>query len=262
MMIQGRSPGPVERRELIAERLRVAGSVTVAALEAEFHVSSMTARRDLRALERDGRARRTHGGAVAPGTASQEGSFPSRLREAAPSRERLGDAACDLVADGEAVFVDSSTIAYLALGGLLATGRRMTVLTNSVPVMELVARSEGSQTTLIGLAGSLRKTTRSFVGPRTIDAIRGHFADKLLLGATGMAGGALMEPDPLEAEVKRAMARRSHETVLLIDGSRLERAGLGKVAELDAIGTALVVDASAEQLAPLRAAGVRIEEVR
>jgi DeoR/GlpR family transcriptional regulator of sugar metabolism len=261
-MVQETRPDATERRDLIAERLRAAGSVTVAALQAELGVSSMTVRRDLRALEREGRAQRTYGGAIVPDPARQEWSFQSRLRHSAQAKERLGDAACALVADGEALFVDSSTTAYVAVGSLLAARRRMTVLTNSLPVMELVARSDVPQTTLVGLAGYLRKSTRSFVGRQTIDAIRRHFADKLLFSVTGIGGRALTEADPLEAEVKRAMAGRSRETVLLLDGSKFERVGLGRVAELDGVGTALVVDVPPERLAQLRAAGIRIEEAR
>ena len=41
---------PGERRRLIEERLREQGSVSVAALEAEFDVSPMTARRDIVAV--------------------------------------------------------------------------------------------------------------------------------------------------------------------------------------------------------------------
>jgi DeoR/GlpR family transcriptional regulator of sugar metabolism len=157
---------PEKRRELIAERLRAVGSVQVATLEQEFGISSMTARRDLRLLEQAGRAERIHGGAVAPGPARREDPFRTRLGQAAAAKERLGAIAVELVADGETVFVDGSTTAYLAVRRLLATGRRMTVITNSVPVMDLVASSDVPNTTLIGITGTLRKATRTFVGSK------------------------------------------------------------------------------------------------
>src|SRR3954447_5830763 len=103
-----------ERRRLIAERLVERGSVSVAAIEAEFGVSPMTARRDLHELERQGIARRTHGGAVLPGLSSHEDSFFQRLEVAPAQKERLAAAALKLVTPGEAVFVDSSTSGYFA----------------------------------------------------------------------------------------------------------------------------------------------------
>ena len=86
----GSSAVPARRRDLIAAKLRADGSVTVAALEAEFGISPMTARRDLHALERQGLARRTHGGAIAPGSASHEDPFRERMVHASGSKERLG----------------------------------------------------------------------------------------------------------------------------------------------------------------------------
>jgi DeoR/GlpR family transcriptional regulator of sugar metabolism len=254
---------PAQRRELIAARLRAAGSVSISALEAEFGISPMTARRDLQVLEREGRARRTHGGAVAPTIASHEDSFQTRLTQAADGKRRLGHAACRFVGDGEAVFVDSSTTAYFALRSLLAAGRRVTVLTNSVPAMGLLAQSELPHAELIGLAGSLRKATRSFVGPQTIEAIERHFADKLLFSVNGVApGGMLTEADPLEAEVKRAMVERSRAAILMLDGSKFERAGLSAVTGIDQVERVLVTDASPGQLEPLATTGVELEQVR
>jgi DeoR/GlpR family transcriptional regulator of sugar metabolism len=254
---------PERRRELIAARLRSQGSVSVGHLEAEFGISAMTARRDLRALEREGRAHRTHGGAVSASLASREDSFESRLTQSQASKERLGQAARELVEDGEAVFVDSSTTAYFAVRSLLVSGVRVTVLTNSVPVMELVSRSETPRTELIGLSGSLRKATRSFVGPATIEAIQRHFADKALFSVNGLApGGMLTEADPLEAEVKRTMLQRSRSAILMLDGSKFERAGLSAITEIQRIAKVLVADATPGQLEQLTSAGIEIEEVR
>src|SRR3954447_11778162 len=97
------------RRSAIAERLRSTGSVTVAELEEQFGVSSMTARRDLAGLERQGLARRTHGGAVMPAIAAHEDSFASRLEVAAEAKQALAVAAAAAVQQGESVFLDSST---------------------------------------------------------------------------------------------------------------------------------------------------------
>jgi DeoR/GlpR family transcriptional regulator of sugar metabolism len=254
---------PARRRELIAERLKQAGSVSVAALEEEFGISSMTARRDLHVLEREGRARRTHGGAVVPTAAAHEDSFSNRLAKASEEKERIGLAACAHVGDGEAVFVDSSTTAYIALRCLIDSGRRMTVLTNSVPAMDLVAQADAPNVDLIGLSGSLRKATRSFVGPRAIEAIRAHYADKLLFSVNGISSaGVLTEADALEAEVKREMVERANDALLLLDGSKFDHTGLSTIVDVRAVHSVLVAGASRDQLKLLRTAGVAIEEVR
>ncbi len=81
------------RRSAIADLLRDAGAVTVTEVESRFGVSPMTARRDLAELERQGIARRTHGGAVLPSISAQEDSFAQRVEVATEAKASLAEAA-------------------------------------------------------------------------------------------------------------------------------------------------------------------------
>src|SRR5919106_532278 len=113
---------PEERRRRIAERLEVAGSVTIAQLEADLGISQMTARRDLAILEREGRARRTHGGAVLPELAGHEDSFRQRVEQATGAKRALAGAAADLVEPGESLFLDSSSTSFFVAQALRERG--------------------------------------------------------------------------------------------------------------------------------------------
>ena len=259
---RGRQVVPAQRRQLIADLIRDTGSVSVADLETRFGISPMTARRDLQLLAQEGRAHRTHGGAVAPTLTRDEDAFASRLAEAADAKARLGSAAAALIGDGETVFVDCSTTAYYAVRSLLDSGRSATVLTPSVPVMDLLARSDAPQIELIGLAGSLRRLTCSFVGPQTVRAIFDHFADKLLFSVKGLApGNVLTDANPLEAEVKRTMIERARESILLMDGSKFDNPGLSAIAPVAAIDAALVADAGQSQVRSLADSGIHVEVI-
>ena len=151
------------RRREIAERLRTTGSVTVAELEERFGISSMTARRDLADLERQGLARRTHGGAILPAISAHEDSFVHRLEAATDAKLALARAAVSLVAPQESVFLDSSSTAYFVAQRILEQGLEVTVITNSLPVMDLIGTSSSPNVELIGVCGTLRPLTRSFV---------------------------------------------------------------------------------------------------
>lgn len=253
---------PGERRRLIVDRVRGAGSVTVAALESEFGISSMTARRDLSALEREGLVRRTHGGAMLPSLARHEDSFQRRLEQATEQKLRLAAAAVELVAEGESIFVDSSTTAYFAAQRILESGLRVTLLTNSVPLIELVTRADAPQVQLVGVGGSLRRLTQSFVGPEAIAAVRSRYADKLLLSVKGVAPGGLMtDPDPLEAEVKAAMIAHVRDAILLADASKFEGTGLSVIGHVSTLGHMLAADVPESGIAEMTEAGVDVRPV-
>lgn len=253
---------PDERRRLVADSLRGQGSVSVAELEARFGISPMTARRDLAELERQGLARRTHGGAVLPTASSHEDAFAQRLEEAVEAKERLAAAALALIAPGETVFVDSSTSGYYLALRLVRENVRCTLLTNSVPVMQLVCRSDAAQVELIGTGGALRTLTRSFVGPQAVATVAAHFADKAVLSVRGLTeNGHLTDPDAFEAEVKRTMLRHARVPLLLVDGSKFERPALAAIAHVTDLARVIAADAPEAALAALGRAGVPVQRV-
>src|SRR3954470_18101632 len=253
---------PDERRRLIASRLRQHGSVSVSGLEAEFGISPMTARRDLDELERRGVARRTHGGAVLPGLSSHEDSFLQRLEVEVEAKERIAEAVLELLEPGEAIFVDSSTTAYFAARRIVRENLQCTLLTNAVAIMDLLAEVDAPQVELIGAGGTLRKLTRSFVGPQAVRAIEAHFADHVIFSVRGLTpDGYLTDPDPLEAEVKRAMIKRARQAVLLVDSTKFDRPALTQIAEAGDVGLILAADVPDAALRPLARAGIDIRRV-
>jgi DeoR/GlpR family transcriptional regulator of sugar metabolism len=254
----------VTRRREILDQLHRDGEVTVAALEEQFGVSSMTARRDLAELERQGLVRRTHGGAVLPSVAAHEDSFQHRLGVDAALKIRLGQAAAAMVAPHETVYIDSSSTCWHAAQAIVAARVPVTLVTNSVPVMELVGQADQANVELIGIGGSMRRLTRSFVGPHAVRTVQEHFADKVFLSVKGLSrDGTLTDADPLEAEVKRAMISRAEEPVLLIDGGKLHTRGLAAITSVDQLASVLVAEASNDDLAALRtsASGVDVRRV-
>lgn len=241
---------PAERRRLIAERVRAEGSVTVAMVEAEFGVSAMTARRDLDVLEREGIAKRTYGGAILPGLASTEDSFPSRLKRSPDVKQRLAKAAVQLVSPGETIFIDSSSSAFYVARRIMDEGIQCTLITNSAPVMELFSRMLPSNIELVGVGGNLRKLTLSFVGPHAERVIGAHLAERAFLSVKGIArDGSLTDPDVFEARVKALIIERSDQSVLLLDGEKLSSRGTCVIARLSDVSQVLAAaDVSVKEL--------------
>ena len=100
--------------------------------------------------------------------------------------------------------------------------------------MELIFSEGGPDLELIGVGGTLRRLTRSFVGPFAVRTVEGHFADRLFLSVKGLTEqGVMTDADALEAEVKRTMIEQSGQATLLVDrsklgGARAQRRGVAR----------------------------------
>ena len=244
------------RRLAIVDLLKEAGSVKVAEVEARFGVSSMTVRRDLALLEREGVARRTHGGAVLDAAASrgQEEPFTRRLKHATEAKLALAADAVSQIAPGETVFLDASSTSYFVARRILAADVPVTLLTNSVPIMALVAEQGEGHVELIGIGGTLQRVTRCYVGPYAVRCVTGLYADRLFLSCRGVTTeGVITDPGPLEAEVKRAMIHQARVSTLLIDRSKLSVRGLSPIATLAEVDAVVAHGIPQDELARLGA---------
>ncbi len=247
---------------MILELLREQGSVSVAAVEERFGVSPMTARRDLALLAESGYARRTHGGAMLPELAAHEDSFQSRLEQDIDAKTRLGKAVAATLKPNETVFIDSSSSAYYVVREILEAGTPVTLLTNSLPVMTMVGAGDAPQVDLIGIGGSFRKLTRSFVGAETVRMIERFFVDRIVFSVKGIElEGLLTDPDPLEAEVKRAMIDRARSVLLVAQAQKFDERGLNVIVPAALVDLAYLSDPPAAGVRILRDAGVDVHAV-
>jgi DeoR/GlpR family transcriptional regulator of sugar metabolism len=253
---------PEDRRRSIADLLLASGTVTVAQIEGLFGISAMTARRDLQELERRGLARRTHGGAALPTLVAHEDSFDRRIKAKRTAKQLLARAAVEMLSPHETVFLDSSTTSHFVAREMVAAGIAATVLTNSLPVMSLLAGEAGPNVELIGVGGALRALTQSFVGAGATRTVTEHYADRLFLSVKGVVDAdTLTDADPLEADVKRKMIAHARDSVLLIDGSKLDVRGLSAIAPLSEITTVLATEITNEQAALLERSGTTVRIV-
>jgi DeoR/GlpR family transcriptional regulator of sugar metabolism len=247
------------RRSQVAEMLQTAGAVTVTDLQARFGVSPMTARRDLAILAERGIARRTHGGAVLPSIASGEHSFRHRLGAAPEAKARLAEAAFALLAPGETVFLDASSTTYFLARLIGERGLAVRVITNSLPVLQELSDSEVE---IVGIGGTFRRLTCSYVGPASVRSVCEHFADRMFLSITGLTHqGVMTDADALEAEVKRTMLEQAAQSVLLLDDSKLTARGRQTIAPVRAVSIVLADGLAAEAAAGLRELGAVVRAV-
>ena len=243
-----------ERQARIVQLVQQRTSMSVQELGERFAVSPMTIRRDLDALAGRGLVVRIHGGAMATET-------PVILREdvRAPAnvaaKAAIGTAAARLVEDGQTLFIDAGTTT-IEFARRLRNHRRLTVVTNSVRVLALLADSPGIE--LIGLGGMVYGGAWSFVGPLADAALRRFNADLAFMGITSVSlERGLTEVNLFEANVKSAMIHHARRAVLLADHSKFEGISPVSVVPINEIGTLVTDDElSPEMVDKYRAAGV------
>jgi DeoR/GlpR family transcriptional regulator of sugar metabolism len=248
-----------QRLSELVDALRRDGRVDVAAAAAEFGTAELTIRRDLDVLAERGVARRVRGGAVNLLMRGQELPFAMREIEATGSKRRIAAAVAELIADGEAVGLDSGTTVAQTARALAS--RRLTVMPLSLHAATALAGSASVRLILPG--GEARPGELAMVGPLALAGIAALRFDTVVLGCCGVSPEAhVMAHDLGDAAVKQALLASGGRSVLAVDGSKFGRPALAVVCELAAVDV-LVTDGSAPAaaLAALQAAGVEVHRV-
>lgn len=223
-----------ERYNVILELLYRQDVVRVNDLSSRFDVSIETIRRDLKYLEEQNLLRRVHGGAV-PAEHSPE---PSRREERQvihwEEKLELGETACRLVQEGQVITMDASTTNHAAVIALKQRFRRLTVITNYLPIVNEL--SQNTEFTLLIPGGVLRHGEMSIVGPMAEENMDALHADVGFISISGISfSGGLTDFGLEEIAVKKKIMKNSTVNYVLADSSKFERNSMIKIASLNEV---------------------------
>ncbi len=185
-----------------------------------------------------------HGGAIPVEQAPPELPILERETEQPDEKMRIGSAAANLIADNETVFLGSGTT-VLEVARNLRDRHNLTVITNSLPVLNTLAGLEGI--TVISLGGMLRDSELSFIGHITEQALTEVRADKVFMGARGISLEHGLTNDYLqETLTDRAILKIGREVIIVADHTKVNRVSTAFLASLDNVHT-LVTDNKADK---------------
>jgi DeoR/GlpR family transcriptional regulator of sugar metabolism len=256
-MASNNSLSTYERQQHILDFVRLHQRASVPTISAEFEISAATVRRDLEVLSKQGKVIKVHGGVIAALSAPPEPPIVQRTAAQADDKRRIGQAAAQLVADGETVFLGSgSTI--LEVARALQYRSKLTIITNSLMVINALAQA--ADITVIGLGGVFRPSEMSLVGYLTEQALAELRADKVIMGIRAIDVEHGLTNDYLpETLTDRAILRIGREVIIVADHTKCERVSTVFVAPLTAI-TTLVTDTSAttDFVEAVSAQGIRV----
>src|SRR5215218_10239191 len=181
------------RRELALALVAERGFVRVAELSAAFGVTTVTARADLDALERQGAIRRVHGGAVPASSVleaerpEREPSFEEALEASVVPKRLIGEHAAALVRSGQSLILDVGTTTLQIARALRARDELedLTIFTNGLSIA-LELEDEIPRFTVVVTGGTLRPKQHSLVHPLAGSMLDEVHVDLAFLGCNGV----------------------------------------------------------------------------
>lgn len=252
----------VDRRSRIMEDLEQRGHAETAELSRRFNVSDMTIRRDLDALQAEGRVRRTHGGVTLAQVLGVEPRYAAKQRINATLKARIARHAVEeFVVDGDVLLLEGGTTVTAMVPHLRAR-HDVTVVTNGLYTANQLSLLL-PQLTVLSTGGLLRDASFTYVGPTAeafFDTFRGN---KLFISATGLTlRHGLTEPNPLEVAVRKRMVAAVDQVIALVDSSKFGVVSLVPTVAADGVDI-LITDAGApkDDLDALRHRGVEVRVV-
>lgn len=200
-------------------------------LSSRLHASDSTIRRDLIELEARGVLRRVHGGAISLKVRDDILDF-SRLRVSFQEEKiRIGKAASELVKDSQTVILGTGSTVVEVAKNLF--GRRLQIITNSIPAAQVFWDCKSVEVTLTG--GYLYPRVGAQVGPICEQMLSSVHADVAILGVAGISDHGLTDSNTLIMGTVRKMIERSREVFIVADRSKFGRDVMVRIATLDEV---------------------------
>jgi DeoR family fructose operon transcriptional repressor len=233
---------PEARRRLLLNRISLQGFATLEDLVASVGASESTIRRDLEALDLAGSIKRTHGGAVCGGEVRSMPALDDRITSAAEEKRLIGKVAASLVRDGDTVLLDGGTTTLEVAKALV--GRPVQIVTNSLPIAQIVAANK--ETDLILIGGYVYPKTGVAMGPLAIATMQGLRVRLTIMGAGGIVEEGVYNSNSLLVETEKTMMACGQETLIVADHTKFGRLSLAKLCGLEEVSR-IVVDGGLDQ---------------
>jgi DeoR/GlpR family transcriptional regulator of sugar metabolism len=225
------------RRNQLLELVQNKGFASIPELVEELQVSESTVRRDLDVLEENGVARRTHGGVLYSGSRPQFPHFQERNPAQWGAKRAIAQRAAELIEDSDTVLLDGGSTTYEV--AQLLIGRPLQVVTNSLPVANLLASNALSDLVLLG--GYVYPRTGVMLGPYTVSMLSEINVRRTVMSVAGATQRGFYNSNLLLVETEQAMIDSADEVIVVADSSKFGHQSLAHLCELGRVDR-LVID--------------------
>lgn len=228
----------ITRKEKIKDLILEKKSVMVSELAKKFSVTEETIRRDLKALEDDGILVKTYGGAYVQDGVQNDINVNIREALFVESKEKIAARCAELINHGDSIFLDASTTS-LAISSKIRN-KRITVITNSLKVINSLSESDSIRLMVIG--GVLELQSMSFLGRNTINSLHNYYVDKAFISCRSISMDfGITDSNEQQAEVRQLAIKRADHLYLIVDHTKFDKTSFTNICSFEDIDT-LVVD--------------------
>ena len=219
-----------QRQNAIRNLLKKQGAITVSDLTEHFGVSIETVRRDLLTMENNGLLRRVHGGAVPVTEMMTYHPLAERNREQSTQKDALARTAAALVNEGDYIAIGTGSTPMHFAQELKKRLQRLTVVTYSLDVFQILKDVPGFQLILVG--GQFVPEENAFTGQIPLDTLDKLHVQKAFVfpSAISLAHGIWGYEQTLYP-LQQKLLQCCDQAYILADSSKFERTALFKVAD-------------------------------
>lgn len=222
------------RRGRVADLVASRGAMTLRDLCDHFGVSDATMRRDLQALDKEGRVARTHGGVMRK--ASVIGDLPNDQRKSvgAEEKRRIGLAAINLLDGDEVVFLDAGTTAH-AVAVEAIRKPKCTYVTTSLGIARKLQSHGLTDFYLVG--GAYEPINDSFAGTLAIEALRSLSFDVAFIccSAIDLQSRSISVASEAYSQVQKEVLANSRAKYVIADNSKFKSSAFMRTATFSKI---------------------------
>lgn len=218
-----------QRHQLIIQKINTDKSIRASELMEAFGVSFETIRRDLEHLENAGYLQRVHGGAILK-ELDYSTEIPLPIRESIYLMEKteLSQLAVRYVTEGMSIALDVSTTNTQIAKALKSKFDKLTIITNSLPIVNELINKPGY--TLVMIGGVIRQEEQSIIGDLAEEFTSRFHADLFFMSMSGVTLEDGITDNAIgEVQVKKIMQAKAKRTIALADSSKFDQVSLLKV---------------------------------
>ena len=211
-----------KRHQQIITKLNIEGQVFVKELASSFGVTEDCIRKDLTFLEKAGKLKRVHGGAINARVNLHHTNVSERVELYSKEKKIIASKAVNLLEEGYVIFLDISTI-NLEIAKLIFEKN----------IMQLYRQN--STVRLIFLGGDFNQARDGFVGALTNHLIRKYRFDISFIGVVGidLENNVVTTYETNDGLTKKAAINASKRTYMVGESVKLNQDGNYAYATLD-----------------------------